>query len=73
MMQSPSKLSMERMIQMAKKEGHEKGVGPYSKDDNSEYTNPRRTKPSAPRDVYKNAFENGDRTDGFAAKLTPKD
>jgi hypothetical protein len=47
--------------------------GPYSRKDNDEYTNFKRPKPATPRDVYKNAFENGDRNDGFSAKLTSKD
>jgi len=56
---------------MAKKEGHEKGVGPYAggdadsrvRRDSSGLGYPK------PRDIFSRVTRNSERTDGFAAKL----
>jgi hypothetical protein len=53
---------------MPKKQGYERGVGPYSKND---VTMTRKPDPGyvKPRDISKLVDPSAKRTDGFAAKL----
>jgi len=47
-------------------------VGPYANSkDNKAFLKPDPQKQSRDRDRTTTVFDNGDRTDGFAAKLTP--
>ena len=58
-----------------KKEGHELGVGPYSKND-VKFTrspDPGNSASAKGKQLDRDVTSNAERTDGFSAKITPKD